>query len=137
MAAWLNMAVPDKFDVVAVQETYWKQSSDFSSGPWNIVSSGCADGDKCAGVMDMVHKRFGNQQHILHGEILKGRMQHVKFLHGPTAIDVVNTYQHVWRSQLDHEKDTEFRAKVWNAFRRTTEQLPRRNTVVWCGDYNL
>ena len=129
--------VPDKYDVVAVQETHWKQSSDFSSGPWHIVSSGCTEGDKCAGVLVMVHRRLGNPQSILHREILKGRVQHVRTLHGPTAVDIVNIYQHVWRSQLDHEQNTTYRAKVWNAFRRTTEQLPKRNTAIWCGDFNI
>ena len=135
--AWLNLVVPDKYDVVAVQETHWKQSSDFSSGPWHIVSSGCTEGDKCAGVLVMVHRRLGNPQNILHREILKGRVQHVRILHGPTAVDIVNIYQHVWRSQLDHEQNTTCRSKVWNAFRRTTEQLPKRNTTIWCGDFNI
>ena len=135
--ARLNMVVPDKYDVVAVQETHWKQSSEFSSGPWHIVSSGCIEGDKCAGVLVMVHRRLGSQHNILHREILKGRVQHVRILHGPTAVDIVNIYQHVWRTQLDHEQNTAYRAKVWNAFRRTTEQLPRRNTAIWCGDFNI
>ena len=85
----------------------------------------------------MVHRRLGNPQSILRREILKGRVQHVRIIHGPTAVDIVNIYQHVWRSQLDHEQNTTYRTKVWNAFRRTTEQLPKRNTAIWCGDFNI
>ena len=135
--AWLHMQVPNQYDIVAVQETHWKQSSDFSSGPWHVVSSGCVEGDKCAGVLVMTHRRLGSPQHKLHREILRGRVQHARILHGPTAIDIVNVYQHVWRSQLDHEKNVEYRAKVWNALRKTTEQLPRRNTAIRCGDFNI
>ena len=135
--AWLNIAEPDSFDVVTIQETHWKQNSEFNSGPWTVVGTGCAEGDRCAGVMTMVHKRLGNSQCVMHREILKGRMQHVRVLSGPTAIEIVNTYQHVWRTQYDQEKNMECRMRVWNALRRTVAQIPLRNTAVWCGDYNL
>ena len=135
--AWLNIAEQDSFDVVTIQETHWKHNSEFNSGPWTVVGTGCAEGDRCAGVMTMVHKRLGNSQCVMHREILKGRMQHVRVLSGPTAIDIVNTYQHVRRTQYDQEKNMECRMRVWNALRKTVAQLPLRNTVVWCGDYNL
>ena len=135
--AWLNIAEPDSFDIVTIQETHWKQNSEFNSGPWTVVGTGCAEGDRCAGVMTMVHKRLGNSQCVMHREILKGRMQHVRVLSGPTAIDIVNTYQHVWRTQYDQERNLECRMRVWNALRRTVTQIPLRNTAVWCGDFNL
>ena len=135
--AWLNIAEPDSFDVVTIQETHWKRNSEFKSGPWTVVGAGCAEGDRCAGVMTMVRKRLGNSQCVLRREILKGRMLHVRVLSGPAAIDIVNAYQHVWRTQYDQEKNMECRMRVWNALRKTVAQVPLRNTVVWCGDYNL
>ena len=127
--AWLNIAEPDRYDIIAIQETHWKHNSEFCSGPWTVVGSGCAEGDRCAGVLIMVHKRLGNSQCVLRKEILKGRMLHVRALSGPTAIDIVNTYQHVWRTQYDQEKNMECRMRVWNALRKTVAQLPLRNDI--------
>ena len=135
--AWLNIAEPDRFDIITIQETRWKHNSEFNSGPWTVVGTGCAEGDRCAGVLIMVHQRLGNSQCVLRREILKGRMLHVRVLSGPTAIDIVNKYQHVWRTQYDQEKNMECRMRVWNALRKTVAQLPLRNAVVWCGDNNL
>ena len=59
MQAWLSTDESGQRDIIAIQETHWKQSSDFRSGAWSVVSSGCMGGDKCAGVMTLVHQRLG------------------------------------------------------------------------------
>ena len=55
---------------------------------------------------------------------------------GENSIDIINLYQHVWRSQLDKEGNTKCREGVWRKLKQVTTKIPQRNTLVVGGDLN-
>ena len=71
-------------------------------------------------------------------EIIGGRVVHVraKPKHLDVSLDIVASYQHVWRSHLSTQENTRLRDSVWDAFDRTLSSLPSRNILLACGDYN-
>ena len=99
--AWLQDN-QQHIDVALVQETHWKgeDSRDFVSGPWFVVTTGAVASDSKAGLAVLVHKRLGGPEQISAQTHLKGRLMHVRIHQGENSIDIINLYQHVWRSQL-------------------------------------
>ena len=125
-------------DIALVQETHWKGegSRDFVSAPWFVVTTGAVASDSKAGLAVLVHKRLGGPEQISAQTHLKGRLMHVRVHQGDNSIDIINLYQHVWRSQLDREGNTKCREAVWKKLRQVTTKIPQRNTLVVGGDFN-
>ena len=125
-------------DVALVQETRWKGegSRDFVSGPWFVVTTGAVTSDSKAGLAVLIHKRLGGPEQISVQTHLKGRLMHVRIHQGENSIDIINLYQHVWRSQLDRDGNTSCREAVWKKLRQVTTKIPQRNALVVGGDFN-
>ena len=117
---------------------HWKGegSRDFVSGPWFVVTTGAVTSDSKAGLAVLVHKRLGGPEQISVQTHLKGRLMHVRIHQGENSIDIINLYQHVWRSQLDKDSNTKCREGVWQKLRQVTTKIPQRNTLVVGGDFN-
>ena len=98
------------------------------------VPSGSNPAEKPSAVL--VHKRLGGPEQISAQTHLKGRLIHVRIHQGENSIDIINLYQHVWRSQLDREGNTKCREAVWKKLRQVTAKIPQRNTLVVGGDFN-
>ena len=135
--AWLQDNQQPK-DVALAQETHWKGegSRDFVSGPWFAVTTGAVASDSKAGLAVLVHKRLGGPEQISAQTHLKGRLMHVRIHQGENCIDVINLYQHVWRSQLDKDSNIKCREGVWKKLRQVTTKIPQQNTLVVGGDFN-
>ena len=135
--AWLQDN-QQHIDVALVQETHWngKGSRDFVSGPWFVVTTAPVASDSKAGLAVLVHQRLGGPEQISVQTHLKGRLMHVRTHQGENSIDIINLYQHVWRSRLDKEGNTKCREGVWRKLRQVTAKIPQRNTLVVGGDFN-
>ena len=68
--------------------------------------------------------------------LIQGRIQHVRIHQGVNSTDIINVYQHVWRSQEDRESNLKCRASVWTQLRQVTAHIPQRNTLLIGGDFN-
>ena len=140
-AAWQEMmrwlaTHPNKTDVVCVQETHWKDTTQFESGDWYVMTSGANTSDKCAGVAILIHKRLGKPEAISHRTLLNGRVLHARIQGKRNCIDVLCCYQHVWRDGDSDEKNVQNRASVWRAMQRGISATPLRNTLIIGGDMN-
>ena len=142
-AAWQElMAWPEQhqhsIDVALIQETHWRNegSRDFESGPWNVLKTGCSAKDSKAGLAILVHKRMGRAEMLSARTLLQGRIQHVRIHQGINSTDIINVYQHVWRSQDDRESNLRCRASVWTQLRQVTAHIPQKNTLLIGGDFN-
>ncbi|CAE7642828.1 unnamed protein product, partial [Symbiodinium sp. CCMP2456] len=71
-------------------------------------------------------------------EAIGGRVIHVraKLKQSGVTVDILATYQHVWRSHLSLLGNRELRNTVWDAMDTIIASLPSRNLLVACGDYN-
>ncbi|CAE7187361.1 unnamed protein product [Symbiodinium necroappetens] len=135
-----NEQVHNKYQVCVVQETHWSASSEYYSGKWLCIHSAPAPADaatdRYAGLLVML-SRAHFQDPAVH-EVIGGRVVHVraKPKHSDVSLDIVATYQHVWRSHLSTQENTKLRDSVWDALDVTLGSLPSRNILFACGDYN-
>ena len=84
----------------------------------------------------LVHKRMGRAEMLSARTLIQGRIQHVRIHQGVNSTDIINVYQHVWRSQEDRESNLKCRASVWTQLRQVTAHIPQRNTLLIGGDFN-
>ena len=135
--AWLEQH-QQSIDVALIQETHWRNegSRDFETGPWNVLTTGCSAKDSKAGLAVLVHKRMGRAEMLSARTLIQGRIQHVRIHQGVNSTDIINVYQHVWRSQEDRESNLKCRASVWTQLRQVTAHIPQRNTLLIGGDFN-
>ena len=123
LMAWLEQH-QHSIDVALIQETHWRNegSRDFESGPWNVLTTGCYSK---AGLAILVHKRLGRAEMLSSRTLLQGRIQHVRIHQGINSTDIINVYQHVWRSQEDRESNLRCRASVWTQLRQDCTHSPK------------
>ncbi|CAE7892707.1 unnamed protein product, partial [Symbiodinium necroappetens] len=132
--------VQNKYQVCVVQETHWSASSEYFSGKWVCVHSAPAPTetttDRYAGLLILLSRAYF-QDPAVH-EVIGGRVVHVraKPKHSDVSLDIVATYQHVWRSQLSTQDNSRLRDSVWDALDATLSSLPSRDILFACGDYN-
>ncbi|CAE7239713.1 TRPT1 [Symbiodinium natans] len=137
LMSWLSEK-PDDFDIVFVQETHWKQEGcrTFSSGPWFVVSSGATGKDKCSGVATLIHQNICKQDNVSYRVIRQGRVLSVRLHHQQNGSDLLNVYQHVWRTNIDKAENLKARASIWDAIRSSIMKSPQRNDLIIAGDFN-
>eukprot|EP00435_Cladocopium_sp_Y103_P069123 s396_g32.t1 len=123
---WLSL---QSIDVIGLQETHWSFTREWVQERFYIVHSGMSS--RAAGLMFLVSRKLCEQHDISWGEIVPGRLLHLR-LHGVHRhIDIVNLYQHVHAPQRMDD-----RAEVWHQLSLLLAQLPKRNTLVLLGDAN-
>ncbi|CAE7475633.1 TRPT1 [Symbiodinium natans] len=137
LMSWLSEK-PDDFDIVFVQETHWKQEGcrTFSSGPWFVVSSGATGKDKCSGVATLIHQNVCKQDNVSYRVLRQGRVLSVRLHHPQNGSDLLNVYQHVWRTNIDKAENLKARASIWDAIRSSIMKSPQRNDLIIAGDFN-
>ena len=110
--------------------------TDFRSGPWHCVGTPIADKDKCSGLATLVHSRLGPAEAIQCKTYLKGRVTLTRIHQKFGALDVINVYQHVWRSKHTTAQNQASRASVYRAVGQALNASPIRNTCILGGDFN-
>ena len=122
--------------LVAIQETHWRGSWQFSRDGWNVVSSGSL-GEKGAGVLIMVHSTLCKQQEIRFNEILPGRVLHVRIPGKSFSLDAISCYQYVWRSKENLQSNKDNRSSLLRKLGSSIRGMPQRNTLLVMGDFNM
>ena len=138
LVAWLDLE--DRFEVVILQETHWRDSTDFKSGRWFCIhSSGYASDlsfDRYGGILIMLNSRVFEEPSVQ--EIYPGRLLHVRAVHKPSylSVDVLGLYQHVNRTHLSSELNRSYRNQIWEAIDQALNSFPARNPLLLGGDFN-
>ena len=83
----------------------------------------------------MVSKALVDPDNIQRREPIPGRLMHVRLLLKQCTVDVVNTYQKVATSSATSTARAE-RSEVWASLEHILKQLPCRNPLIACGDFN-
>ena len=134
MLNWLRTK-PDEWDVICLQETGWKLSTEYTSGPRRIIASHHPK-QKNSGVITMISTRLVAAENIRHAAILPGRLLHIKLEFPSHHVDVVNLYQHAWNPDRAPQQMLHDRAQIWTKLGSCLLSLASRNTLVVCGDFN-
>ena len=125
-------------DIVCLQETMMKESSEFVAGDWTCIQCGVGSSAKKgqAGVMIMLKRSVFDSGTIRYNNAVAGRLLHVRAQSKNGWVDIVGVYLHAWGSRGDETEIVKNRSKVWAALRTTLGQLPRGNQLLLCGDLN-
>ena len=139
LLAWLSVNGP--WDAVILQETHWKEVSDYHSGEWCCIhttghQASPAESDRSAGILIMISKRtFAD---ITVSEHVAGRLLQVQAQHklSQLPVDFLGVYQHVHRTHQSPAKNRQLRGIVWHKMQQVLNALPARHLVVIAGDMN-
>ena len=118
-----------RLDILMLQETHWRYTSDWSLDHYFALHSGAADGR--GGLLCLISKALCDAAHLSWQEIVPGRLMHFR-IHGRTRdLDFINIYQHI------HAKDRmEDRHSLWHALQSLLTSFPQRNHLTILGDWN-
>ena len=121
---------------MAIQETHWRGSWQFTKDGWHVISSG-SSGEKGAGILIMVHANLCKPQQLKFKEVIPGRILHVRVPGNGHSLDVLSCYQHVWRSKETFVANKESRRLLLAKLNTSIKGLPSRNTLLILGDFNM
>ncbi|CAE7905105.1 unnamed protein product, partial [Symbiodinium sp. KB8] len=132
-----------KPDVLLLQETHWREHSEYSTAGWHIIGSANVS-PQAGGVAIFVADHLCTAEHILHTSPIPGRILHARLALGGATVDIVNVYQKIAVSSLQstekgHQPGTTnrgIRREVWTVLRQLIRGLPHRHVVVVAGDFN-
>ena len=116
-------------DLVSIQETHWKYTSEWLQSHYFAVHSGGSEGH--SGILCLISKKLCNQHDLAWTEIIPGRLVHIR-IHGLRKhIDFISLYQHVHAiSRLDQ------REEIWHQLGCLLTKLPSKHVLILMGDFN-
>ena len=130
-----DYAVQHSFDLLFLQSTCWSFDSSWTTSHYHVIHCGHAT-DRHCGILLMVSKKLCSPQEISHCTVIDGRVQHVRIKLKDHGVDLLNVYQHPWRSTDSQETNIANRDTVWKALHQSLSQVPFRNQLLIAGDFN-
>lgn len=119
-------------DLVIIPETKWSFSRCWQDDRWHYIHSS-SDLCRVGGVLVMIARRLIPQEHIGYEEVIAGRILHVRLHFIQYAFDILAIYQHADdHSVIQMQKRQHF----WDTLDNYIYNLPSRNQLVCCGDFN-
>ncbi|CAE6939124.1 unnamed protein product, partial [Symbiodinium sp. CCMP2592] len=135
---WLH-TTPDgqRPQIVIIQETLWKTSSEWTDSKYSYVHSG-TNRNKDGGLLLMVARELCSPDKLRYDELKPGRLLHIKLAMDP-SFELIAIYQHSWRNDLSttaKDKLLTQRAAIWRRLQQFVQSTPARAQVVIAGDFN-
>ena len=116
-------------DIITLQETHWKHTSEWVTAHYYALHSG--GGDSKAGLLSLISKNICALHDLSWQEVVPGRLMHFRIHGTDRELDFVNIYQHI------HAYDRiEDRAHIWNALQTVITSCSKRNHLTLLGDWN-
>lgn len=116
-------------DIIMLQETHWKHTSEWVTDHYFALHSGC--GESRAGLLSLVSKRLCTMDDLSWHEVIPGRLMHFRVHGRDRALDFLNAYQHI-----HHTERMEERAQFWIALQTVIASCSKRNHLTLMGDLN-
>ena len=121
MQQWLAC---QRLDVITLQETHWRHTSEWLTEHYYAMHSGTSDGR--AGLLTLINKDICTMHDLSWREISPGRIMHVRVHGRDRDLDFVNVYQHV---HARDRMDARLQQTLLTSF-------PKRNPLTVLGDWN-
>ena len=125
------------YDIVVVQETFWKFSSQWEDSRYLYVHSGFQKiGRGEGGVLVVISRKLTDPTHVRYHEVVPGRLLRVHFpLSGnpDQTVDILGLYQYAWTSKANLQS----RHDLWMKLSQTLHQTSARSLLLVMGDFNL
>ena len=141
LMAWCDTReATEKYDVIIISETHWRQVDDYRSGQWLCIhSTGHKEGaepDRYAGILCMLSCKCFAEPRVK--EHVQGRLLQVTATHHRSKLPVciVGLYQHVWRPHLSPAQNRSLRSHIWHSLQALITATPARHQLIIAGDFN-
>ena len=141
LMAWCDTReATEKYDVIIISETHWRQVDDYRSGQWLCIhSTGHKEGsepDRYAGILCMLSCKCFAEPRVK--EHVQGRLLQVTATHhrSQMPVCVVGLYQHVWRPHLSAAQNRSLRSHIWHSLQALITATPARHQLIIAGDFN-
>ena len=116
-------------DIIMLQETHWKHTSEWVTGNYYAIHSGC--GESRSGLLSLVSKKLCTMDDLSWQEVIPGRLMHLRVHGRDRDLDFLNVYQHI-----HHPDRMEDRAQLWTALQSVIANCSKRNHLTLLGDLN-
>lgn len=126
---WLHL---HPHDVVVLPETRWGFEKCWSDDAWHYIHSHTTQ-QKAGGLLIMINRKLIQSEHIGYEVVVPGRLLHVRLHFLSSALDILAVYQHADDSTLAQLQQ---RHIFWDKLDDFIYNLPKRNQLICCGDFN-
>ena len=127
----LLWARPQPIQLLALQETRWQESKEWSDDTWHFVAVGGLP-RQSTGVLLAIRKTWCCLDQISWRSLWDGRLLHLR-IHFDRPLDVLNFYQKTYQNK---PPDLAHRLDVFRALDNCLSSLPTRNNLILLGDFN-
>ena len=118
-----------RLDVLMLQETHWRHTSEWTTEHYYVLHSGAGSGH--AGLLCMISKDLCAMHDLSWQEVIPGRLLHFRIHGRDRDLDFINIYQHIHaRDRMDD------RHHLWMALQTLLTRFPKRNHLTILGDRN-
>ena len=126
MQQWIDC---QRLDVLMLQETHWRHTSEWTTENYYVLHSGAGSGH--AGLLCMISKDLCAMHDLSWQEVIPGRLLHFRIHGRDRDLDFINIYQHIHaRDRMDD------RHHLWMALQTLLTRFPKRNHLTILGDWN-
>ncbi|CAE7584727.1 unnamed protein product, partial [Symbiodinium microadriaticum] len=132
-------AAEQPFQVIILQETWFRSDMDYTSHGWLCLHTGLGTEPKRAhaGVMILLRKSCFIEGSVRSHAAVPGRLLLVKARSKQLGwLSIVGLYQHAWGCQTEQQAIQDKRDLLWQSLRTLLGQTPSAHTLVVGGDFN-
>lgn len=126
---WLQT---NPYDIVVIPETKWGFHRCWQDDTWSYIHS-CTGTPRVGGILIMVARSLLKAAHIGFHEVMPGRILHTRLHFANKSLDVLAVYQF---ADDGTQPRLQQREVFWDTLDTYLFQMPARNQLVCCGDYN-
>ena len=127
----LLWAKPQPIQLLALQETRWQDTKEWSDDTWRFVAVGGLP-RQSTGVLLAIRRTWCSLDQISWRSLWDGRLLHLR-IHLARPLDVLNFYQKTYQN---NPQDLAHRHEVFRALDDCLSSLPTRNNLLLLGDFN-
>ena len=125
-------AIDAELDVLLLSETRWCYENDWSDAKWHHIHSG-TEADRSDGLLFLIRTNVCTTAQIGFASVLPGRIGHLRIFFRNRALDIVGCYQYT-ANQANFRNGK--RQTFWTLMNQQASALPKRNSVLFVGDFN-
>ena len=125
-------AIDAELDVLLLSETRWCYENDWSDAKWHHIHSG-TEADRSDGLLFLIRTNVCTAAQIGFASVLPGRIGHLRIFFRNRALDIVGCYQYT-ANQANFRNGK--RQTFWTLMNQQASALPKRNSVLFVGDFN-
>ena len=113
--------------ILLIEESHWTMDSEWTSGGWQCISSGCSPQNRYGGLLTLIRIRGVSAQHIRIHRVSAGRLDHIRISFQQYAIDVLHLCQKAVSFSQSQEASQK-RMQLWRLLAKLLQAAQTQST---------